>query len=179
MTDTTPALPTKPLVWRPHGEYLRATTDLGDAYLIQIVRVPSPAQPGTKDETEYALRHVDPASLRAYGPRCTGYHHSQHYTAKAAMDSAERHAWARRQGAECHVPATYPAIMMERFFWPISDGTSQAALAIATDDGRLVARVVGMGRKDDDRYHPETYVEITLADAGHDFPPTAELETPR
>jgi hypothetical protein len=172
--STVPAVPWRSLTWTPFGPYQRALSG-GYAYLVHAVRVPVIAEPAIKDETEYALRMVDPASLRAYGPRTTGYHHSQHYTVAAAMQEANEYAWKVAQGADRHVPKDYPAILMERFFWPISEGVSMGALAIVRDGDRLVARVVGMSRGRDDRYEPGTYVEVQLADYG-DAP--AELEEP-
>jgi hypothetical protein len=50
-----------------------------------------------------------------------------------------------------------------RFFWPISDGTTRAALAVIRDGDRIVARVVGMSRRERD-FEPGTYAEIDITD---------------
>jgi hypothetical protein len=52
-------------------------------------------------------------------------------------------------------------VALERFFWPISEGTTQAALAVVRDGERIVARVVGMARQEDP-FVPVTYAEIDL-----------------
>jgi hypothetical protein len=109
----------------------------------------------------YTLRHLDRQMAAAY-PGTLGSFVAEAYSLHAAQQEAERHAWERAQGGACHVPADFPALRLERFFWPISEGTSRAALAIVRENGRVLARVVGMSRGDADAYEPGTYAEIDL-----------------
>jgi len=125
-----------------------------------ILRAVLPEELPEPTET-YTLRHLDPQMAAAY-PGTLGSFVAEAYSLHAAQREAERHAWERAQGGACHVPVDFPALRLERFFWPVSEGTSRAALAIVRENGRVLARVVGMGRSDADAYEPGTYAEIDL-----------------
>ena len=67
------------------------------------------------------------------------------------------------------VPEDFPSEQMERFFLPISEGTSRGALVMPTnDEGQRVAAVIGMSRNNDPhpdgevRFKPYTKFEIAL-----------------
>jgi len=132
----------------------------------------------------YTVRKRDPASARA-NPSTLGYHLAERYTLFDAKQEAQRDAWKTAQGASRHVPADYPAAAIARFYWPISDGCSQAALVIVHCDGGAYAQVVGMSRDDRpitdptgkrDSYQPGIYAEIKLNPALI-HPRESELET--
>ena len=115
----------------------------------------------------YTVRKRDPASARA-NPSTLGYHLAECYTLRAAQQEADRDNWSDAQGKARHVPETYPALALSRFYWPISSGITLAGLAIVRRDGKLYVQVVGMSRGDDpgqfpaDHYRPGIYAEIEL-----------------
>lgn len=114
------------------------------------------------DPTEvYTLRKRDRATahVRPFG---LGWHLAERYTLADAQQEAQNNAWSDAQCGERHVPADLPAVALTRFYWPISNGCTRAALAIVRRDGRLYAQVVGMHRNDDDNYESGAYVEIEL-----------------
>lgn len=94
-----------------------------------------------------------------------GYFAGHALTLRLAKAEAERMAWRDLQGGAGDVPADEPALDLERFFWPISDGTNRAALAVVVEDGRVLARVLGRCRSVDDTYETTTCVEIDVSDA--------------
>jgi hypothetical protein len=108
----------------------------------------------------YTLRKIDPAMAAAL-PGSAGYFRGEHYHLAEAKDQAERDAYCDEHAAERSVPGDLPAVALARFFWPISEGTTQAALAVVRDGDRIVARVVGMARQEDP-FVPVTYAEIDL-----------------
>lgn len=130
---------------------------LDGRYVILRTVLPEDPQP----TAVYTLRHLDPLMAAAH-PGTLGSFVAEAHTLQEAQQEADRHAWVRAHGAESHVPADFPALRLERFFWPISEGTSRAALAIVRENGRVLARVVGMGRNNADAYEPGTYAEIDL-----------------
>jgi hypothetical protein len=105
--------------------------------------------------TVFNLRGLD----HGCGPG--GYFITERYGIGEIMQAAGTHAYAAEHGAERNVPPDFPALAMTRFFWPISGGTTRAALVITQAGGRTVARVVGMCRGDD-AYQPGVYAEIDL-----------------
>jgi len=109
----------------------------------------------------YTVRKRDRASATA-DPTTLGYHLAERYTLREAEQVAQQDAWSEAQGAERHVPRDYPAVAVEHFYWPISDGCMRAALVIVRRAGKTYAQVVGMGRRGDDRYHPSEYAEIEV-----------------
>lgn len=126
-----------------------------------ILRAVLPEDRAQPAET-YTLRKIDPAMAAVY-PGTLGYFRGEHYDVAGAKAHAERDAYCDAHSAERDVPDTYPSVALKRFFWPISEGTTRAALAIVRDGDRLVARVVGMAREEDP-FVPGTYVEIDLTD---------------
>lgn len=114
------------------------------------------------DPTEiYTLRKRNQAMARDE-PSQLGYHLAERYTLADAQQEAQNDAWADAQRDARHVPADYPAAALARFYWPISNGCTQAALAIVRRDGKLYAQVIGMHRDDNDSCEPGTYAEIEL-----------------
>lgn len=111
----------------------------------------------------YMLRKIDPDSARAY-PGTMGYFVAERYQLPEAKQEAETDAWREAQGTARHVPEDFPGLALRRFWWPISGGTEQGALVIVREDGRILARVVGMCRGDEDRYEPGTYAEVDITD---------------
>ena len=109
----------------------------------------------------FHLRKIDPEMAAAY-PGKLGYLLGESWSFDQADAEAQRDAWASANGRESHVPEDYQALALQRFFWPISQGTSRAALAVERDGDRVVAKVVGMSRSDGDDYEPGTYAELDL-----------------
>lgn len=121
--------------------------------------------------TVYQARKIDLSMASAHpergtlgyllgeSPWCWNTENSVH-SAEAVI---ERDAF--RSAHDDDVPADHSAVSLERFFWPISDGTSRAALAIVAKDDQIVAQVIGMVR-DGDGYTPQPWVEINLTDLG-------------
>lgn len=140
----------RPYLWRSHE---------GDYVILRTVLPEANADP----KAIFTLRKIDPAMGRAY-PGGLGYFLAEHYTLADAQQYAENDAWSQAQGIARHVPEDLPALALRRFWWPISGGTEQGALAIVREDGRILARVVGMSRSDDDRYEAGTYAEIDITD---------------
>lgn len=116
--------------------------------------------PETPPREAFTLRRIDPAMARVR-PDTVGYFRAEHYALSGAQQAAERDAYTVEHAADTHVPEDFPAVALARFYWPISDGTTRAALAVVAEDDRLLARVVGMARKTDP-YEPVTYAEIDL-----------------
>jgi hypothetical protein len=83
----------------------------------------------------------------------------------SAAEIAQMDTWPEinQRGRVPDVPADLPAAALTRFYWPISDGLERAGLAIVHDGGKLVARVVGMSRRNDD-YEPVTFAQIDLSE---------------
>ncbi len=134
--------------------------DLSGRYVILRSTLPE----GKPDPTVvYTLRKRDPASARV-DPATLGYHLAERYSLTEARAEAERDAWSCAQGAGRHVPADYPCLVLVRFHWPISDGCTQAGLAIVRENGKVYVRVVGMSRQADDNYGPGTYAQIEIVD---------------
>jgi hypothetical protein len=141
---------TKPGLWRSvDGKYAIVRTVLPEDR-------PNPAE-------RYTLRKFDPASVAAY-PGNLGYFVAEEYTLPAAQAHAARDAYCDAHASERHVPADFPALALQSFFWPISDGTTRAALAIVWDGDRVVARVIDMARQEDP-FEPVVYAEIDFYDA--------------
>lgn len=70
------------------------------------------------------------------------------------------------------VPEDYPAVALRRFFWPISNGTTRAALAIISDGSRVLAQVVGMARRDGPLV-PVIWAEIDVTELLREVPESA------
>ena len=119
------------------------------------------ALPGPLPNVIYTLRKIDPASARAY-PGTVGYFRAERWSLSEARRTAATDAYCDDHGAERHVPKDYPALALTRFFWPISEGTTRAALAISRDGDRVVARVIGMARGED-AFEPAVYAEIDIS----------------
>jgi hypothetical protein len=113
------------------------------------------------DPTEvYTLRKVSPEMAAAH-PGGLGYFVSERYRLEEAKGEAARDAYCEAHAGEMSVPEDFPALALERFFWPISGGITKAALVVVRDGDRTVARVVGMARQEDP-FVPVTYAEIDL-----------------
>ena len=79
--------------------------------------------------TVFNLRGLD----HGCGPG--GYFITERYGIGEIMQAAGTHAYAAEHGAERNVPPDFPALAMTRFFWPISGGTTRAALVITQAGG--------------------------------------------
>jgi hypothetical protein len=147
-----------------HLTWLEMTANLWRSVDGRYIIVGSVLPEWRPDPTQiYTLRKIDAASRDAYPQNWTcGCFVEETYGLDAAKRAAELDAWSEAQGVARHVPKDYPAVAVKRFFWPISTGTSKGALAIVRDGDRLLARVVGMGRGEDDRYQPGIFAEIDL-----------------
>ncbi len=142
-----------PLIWT------QTTSDLwrSNCGRYTIVRTWLPEAPPRET---FTLRRIDPAMARVQ-PDTVGYFRDEHYALSGVQQAAERDAYTVEHASETRIPEDFPATAVARVYWPISDGTPQAALAVVSDGGRLLARVVGMARKTDP-YEPVTYAEIDL-----------------
>lgn len=133
--------------------------------------------PETVPHPVFTLRKIDPAMFAAH-PDTLGYFVAEQYTLDAAQREANQDAWVDAQGSTLHVPEDFPAEAMNRFFWPISNGTRRAALVVVHEYGRTLARVIGMVRADDGPW-PCAYAEIDITELSQlsqpcDKPPTCE-----
>lgn len=146
-------------------EKLWRSTD--GAYAILAVTIPE-----NPPRAKYQLRRIDEAMARAYADRgylgyllaeCDTLWRDQN-SIDSAQAVAERHAFRRRHNDS--IPADLPAVTLRQFYWPISDGTSRAALTVAWENGKLCAQVVGMTRDNDAGYTPAAYVTIDLTALG-------------
>lgn len=164
MTETMQWLETEPGIWR----------SLCGRYVIVAVELPERPR-----NTVYLVRKIDPSMAAAYphsnylgyplaeSPWLWNTDNSVH----SAQAIAERDAFAMDHIRQLHVPKDYPAIALERFYWPISKGTKMAGLALVRDDDdHLVVRVVGMTRSGDDGFEPGTWAEIDLTSLGFTAP---------
>lgn len=152
----------KTLVW-VEIEQGKTWRSIDGRYAIVAVTLPE-----TPPHTEYLVRKIDPAMAAAYPSRQTlGYHIDIELDINAAKATAERDAWADAHWDTRSVPEDLPSVALERFFWPISNGTNRAGLAVVKENGRLYARVVGMCREgeDDPHFVVGTFAEIDLDDA--------------
>lgn len=138
----------KPGVWR----------SLDGRYAIIATVLPEDRPDPT---TVYTLRKVSPESAAAY-PGGLGYFVSERYRLEEAKAEAGRDAYCEAHAGEMSVPEDFPALALERFFWPISGGVTKAALVVVRDGDRTVARVVGMARQEDP-FVPVTYAEVDLS----------------
>jgi hypothetical protein len=165
--------PTDPLTWIDTEPDLWRSVD--GRYVIVSTVLPERRADATR---VFTLRKIDAASRTAYPPGWTcGYFVDESYSLHEAQAAAERDSWVEAQGAARNVPADYPAAALKRFYWPISQGTSMGALAIVREGNRLVARVVGMGRRSSDVYEPGVFAELDLSALPEDGEPTvADLQ---
>lgn len=145
-----------PDVWISYG----LTTNI---YVIIRNVVPELPSRSRERNESYDIRVIRPESRRAW-PEDLGYFAGHGCTLEYAKADAERMAWCDLQGAARHVPEDEPALALEHFFWPISTGTSRAALTVVVEDDRVLARVLGRGRANDDTYETRTWVEIDVTD---------------
>jgi len=126
-----------------------------------------------KRTVTFTLRKIDPASSVAY-PGTLGHFLAQEYTLAGAKQEAERDNFAEEHAAQLNVPPDLPAVGLRRFFWPISNGTTRAGLAIVREDGRYLARVYGTVRTGDG-FEPGVFAELDLTGLG--FTGTADNTT--
>jgi hypothetical protein len=147
-------MPDPDLTWTETEPSLWRSTD--GRYAILRTQLPGPAP-----NVIYTLRKIDPASARAY-PGTAGYFRAERWSLSEAKRTAATDAYCDDHGAERHVPEDYPALALAWFFWPISEGTTRAALAISRDGDRVVASVIGMARGED-AFEPTVYAEIDLS----------------
>ena len=137
--------------------------------------------PETPSRTVYQARKIDQAMAAAYPGRSDlGYLLEEtlyRWDADNCVDSAqavcERDAFAAT--CQTSIPEDHPAIALARFWWPISNGTTRAALTVNRVNGDLVAQVIGMHRHDDTGMVPEPYTEINLTALGLAPQPGTEL----
>jgi hypothetical protein len=139
--------------------------------------------PENPPRTQYQARKIDPAMAAAHphrgtlgylldeSPWCWKTENSVH-SAEAVVDRD-----VFKSAHNTSVPEDHPAVALSRFFWPISQGTSRAALAVVWKDGSLVAQVLGMVRRDDSGFVPAPYTEIDLTDLGLVAHDASDLET--
>jgi hypothetical protein len=130
------------------------------------------ALPENPPRTVYQARKIDESMARAYplrrdlgylleeSPWCRIEDNSVH-SAEAVI---ERDAFSSAH--QTSVPEDHPAVVLSRFWWPVSNGTDRGALAVTLKDGDLVAQVLGMSRRDDTGFEPGTYTEINLTELG-------------
>lgn len=134
-------------------------------FAIARVRLPEYPERYPGSSEVYLVRRIDPHMAAVY-PQSLGYHLDQALNLAAAMTEADRWAWVDDQGTQRHVPEDYPALAVASFYWPIThtgrQGVSRAALVVDRAGGRLVARVIGMTRGNDDAYRPGTWAEVDL-----------------
>jgi hypothetical protein len=153
---------TGPQLWHTaDGRYAVVVTELPQRWAPFGIR---PAEP----TVTFTLRCID-AQIEAAYPGTLGYFVTERYSLEEAQGAADSHRYSLEHVSERSVPVDHPAEQVTRFFWPISDGTSRAALALVRDDdGQVRAQVVGLARGDaDDRgefpYRPVVYAEVTVA----------------
>jgi hypothetical protein len=147
-------MPDPELTWTEPQPGLWRSTD--GRYVILRTQLPGPAP-----NVVFTLRKIDPASARAY-PGTVGYFRAERWSLSEAQRTAATDAYCDDHGAEQHVPKDYPALALARFFWPISEGTTRAALAIVRNGDHAVARVIGMSRGED-AFEPAVYAEIDIS----------------
>lgn len=122
--------------------------------------------------TVFQARKIDPAMAVAYPHRGDlGYLLEESpwgWNTENSVHSAEAvcERDAFRMAHDSSVPEDHPAVALSRFYWPISNGTERAALAVAWRDGHLVAQVLGMSRRDDTGYTVAPWTEIDLTELG-------------
>jgi hypothetical protein len=139
---------------------------LDGRYAIMAVTLPE-----NPPHVEYHVRKVDPNMAAAYPTRgtlgvlleSTPWLWNDENSVHSAQAIAERDAWSDAHWRSRNVTEDYPAEAVKPFYWPISNGCIKGGLVVERVDGRLVARVVGMGRHDDE-YEPGTYAEIDLTE---------------
>ena len=134
------------------------TTD--KAYVILRAVLP---EDQLKPTETYTLRKRHAETFAAW-PGWLGYFIAEELDLDAAKRHAERdahHSLHARSNDEAL--DALPTLATARFFWPISHGTTRAALTVERDEERIVARVVGMSRGEDD-YEPGTDAEIDVTE---------------
>jgi hypothetical protein len=114
--------------------------------------------PGTPHTGQYEVRHGGGHS----GLGAPGYHIGQHYDFEQAKKIAERKAWRLSMGSRMDVPKDYPSLKLKRFFWPISEDTTRAGLALVERGGKRYAQVVGVGRVEGDTLRTDVYAEMKI-----------------
>jgi hypothetical protein len=121
----------------------------------------------------YALRKIDPhmAAVRP-GPLGTlGYFLQECSSLDEARHRAENDAYAQAcRLSNSEVLDSLPAVALARFYWPISSGCTRGALTVVEEEGRLLARVVGMSRGEYE-YEPGIYAEADITSALGRRPP--------
>ena len=136
----------------------------------RIVAVELPERDGPR--TVYLLRRSTEEEESRKSPTF-GYLLDEASTLTGAMSRADTDWWATMNHKHASVPGDYPAFSMKRFFWPISEGTSQAALVITSGDRGPVAQVIGMAHQDDDMYGPVVLTELPVI--SYIFDPTQRI----
>jgi hypothetical protein len=118
----------------------------------------------------YTLRWREPSTARAWpgwlgcelgtaGPR---------YDLAAAQQEASDHARAHAAApGNDRALRELPVLASERFFWPMSEGTTRGALTVTLESGRLTARVTDMVCQSEDpapagTWAPGTWAEIDI-----------------
>lgn len=122
--------------------------------------------------TVYQARKIDESMaradpLRGYLGNLLGespWRWNSENSVHSAQAVVERDAFCSAHNTS--VPEDHPAVALSPFWWPISSGTSRAALAVVWKDGQLVAQVLGMVRHDDSGFVPGEWTEINLTALG-------------
>ncbi len=144
-----------------------------DNYVIIAVELPE-REPTGRQRTVYQARWVSDLDRRAFpgrfncgilldeSPWCRNTDDRVH-SAEAICD---RHAWALARPGAFNVPDNTPAAALSHFWWPTNSEGHRGALAIVWQEGRLVAQVLGMSRKDDTTTEAAEFAQIDLTALG-------------
>lgn len=128
--------------------------------------------PENPPRIRYQARKIDPAMARAYpdsntlgylleeSPWCWNTENSAG-SAEAAID---RDVFTSSHSMS--VPDDHPAVALKPFYWPISKGTAQGALAVQWEGNELVARILGVSRRTGDTTEVAPWTEINLTQLG-------------
>lgn len=111
--------------------------------------------PLTSDEVRSRGEYVEADQAVTVAATGSGFHRVLH-----DGDTAERIP---------DVPEDYPADARADFFWPISNGTTRAALILDRDGDWITAKVVGMHRASGE-YEPGVWAEVGIPAAVPDAP---------
>lgn len=143
------------ITWARKGPGVWRSTDGRYAVVATILPEDRP-----EPTTTYTLRKIDSESAAAY-PGTLGSFLTERYNLEEAQDAAIPDAHCDAHRAEMSIPEDFPAVTLERFWWPISQGVTKGALAIVRDGDRIVARVIGMACREGP-FEPVTYAEVDL-----------------
>lgn len=158
-----------PLHWVQDGTTWSTTVTDQDGTWAGTYRILAPA-PAQHSRGQFAIGHLVRYNDATLGnPDSGGYPLGERWDLESAQALADQHRYRTVNADQADVPEDHPAVALRRFFWPISDGTTRAALTLRhTSGGRLHAQVVGMsrGRTNDDGespYWPGVYADLPLS----------------